>query len=186
MKKIMFFNFSFLYFVCLIAVVSIIMPLNLVHASMDLQTFPIYSKNGAILRVLKINQEVDVIFDSEFDENNKYDGYAYFNVKEPDRLVSRFQNFTSSEMPKVFKFSYAPSSVGSFPITYGMTSDTNDFHKETTIIIDVVDKHSKAMKNDGYCKSSFPEFTLVIKPDFSTGVCVKIDTAKILRERGWR
>lgn len=171
--------------VCLAGIFSIIIPISFTYASMDSSISTIYSKNGTNLRVLKLNQEVDVLFDFKFDGNNMYDGYAYFNIKEPNMLINQSQNFTSSEMPKTFKFSYTPNYVGNFPFTYGATSHIDNFHNDVTFTISVIDEYSKAMNNEGHCKAPFPEFTLIIKPDFSTGACVKMDTAKILKERGW-
>lgn len=171
--------------ICLIGIISIIIPLSYSDEYKESQA-SIYSKNGDKLRVLKLNQEVDIIFNFEFNGNNTSDGFVYYNIKETDKLLTQSQNFTSFEIPKTFKFSYTPSDIGNFPYSHGAASHTNIFHRESTEIITVIDHYSKAMQeSNGNCKSPFPEFVLVIKPDFSTGACVKMDTSKILKERGW-
>jgi len=171
--------------ICLIGIISIIIPPSYGNEYNGSQA-SIYSKNGDKLRVLQVNQEVNIIFHFEFSDNNTSDGFAYYNIKESDKLIAQSQNFTSFEIPKTFKFSYTPRDVGNFWYSYGTASHTNIFHRESTETITVIDHYSKAMQeNNGNCKSPFPEFKLVIKHDFSTGVCVTMDTAKILKERGW-
>lgn len=142
------------------------------------------SKNGTNLTVLKIGQETDVIFPYNF-VHDPFDGYVYYNIVENDRRISQSQNFTANEIPKTFKFSYIPKEVGIFPITKGAMSHTGVWGGETSQSFIVVEKFSKAMKFNGQCQKPFPEFTLIIKPDFSIGTCVKMDTRSKLKERGW-
>lgn len=172
--------------ICLIGVISIIIPTSYSDEYQESQA-SIYSKNDDKLRVLKLNEEVDIIFNFSFELNpNMSDGYAYYNIRESNRLATQSHNFTISEIPKTFKFSYTPSDVGNFQYTRGTVSHTDVFANGLTVTITVIDHYSKAMhESNGNCKSPFPEFKLVIKPDFSTGVCVTMDTAKILKERGW-
>ena len=143
------------------------------------------SKNGTGLITLKAGQEVDIIFTYNFRNDKIFDGYVYYNIGENRKLISQSQNFTISEIPKTFKFFYTPQDVGIFPFTKGSISHDGMWGGEQGQSILVVDKFSKAMKFNGQCKKSFPEFTLVAKPDFSTAVCVKMDTKQILKERGW-
>jgi hypothetical protein len=143
------------------------------------------SKNGTGLITLKMGQEVDVIFTYEFRNDKIFDGYVYYNIGEDGKLISQSQNFTISEIPKTFKFSYTPQAVGIFPFTKGSISHDGIWGGEQGQSITVLEKFSKAMKLNGQCKKPFPEFALVVKPDFSTAVCVKMDTKQILKERGW-
>ena len=143
------------------------------------------SKNGTGLITLKTGQEVDVIFSYDFRNDQIFDGYVYFNVGENGKLISQSQNFTISEIPKTFKFSYIPQDVGIFPITKGSISHDGIWGGEQGQSILVLEKFSKAMKFNGQCTKPFPEFALVAKPDFSTAACVKMDTKQILKERGW-
>ena len=143
------------------------------------------SKNGTGLTVLKLGQEVDIIFQYGFRNNKIFDGYVYYNIAENGKLISQSQNFTISEIPKTFKFSYTPQNVGIFPFTKGSMSHTDIWGGEQGRFITVLEEFSKAMKFNGQCKKSFPEFTLAIKSDFSSGVCVKQETKTKLIERGW-
>lgn len=143
------------------------------------------SKNGTGLVTLKKGQEVDVIFNYDFRNDKIFDGYVYYNIAEAGQLISQSQNFTISEIPKTFKFSYTPQNVGIFSFTKGAMSHTGVSSGEQTQFIAVVEKFSKAMEFNGQCKKPFPEFSFVIKPDFSTIVCVTMDTKQILKERGW-
>lgn len=142
------------------------------------------SKNGTSLTVLKMGQEVYVVFPYDF-VHDRFDGYVYYNIVENDKKISQSQNFTANEIPKTFKFSYAPKEAGIFPITKGAMSHTGIWGGEQSQSFIVVREFSKAMKFNGQCQKPFPEFTLIIKPDFSTGACVKMDTHSKLKERGW-
>jgi hypothetical protein len=143
------------------------------------------SKNGTGLIALKVGQEVDVIFTHEFRNDKIFDGYVYYNIAENGKLVSQSQNFTISEIPKTFKFLYTPQGVGIFPFTKGSMSHSGIWGGEQGQSIIVLEKFSKSMKFNGQCKNPYPEFTLAIKHDFSTGVCVKQETKTELIERGW-
>ena len=143
------------------------------------------SKNGTGLVMLKKGQEVDIIFQYDFRNNKIFDGYVYYNIAEAGQLITQSQNFTISEIPKTFKFSYTPQNVGIFSFTKGAMSHMGMPSGEQTQFIAVVEKFSKAQKFNGQCKKPFPEFSFVIKPDFSKAVCVKMDTKEILKERGW-
>jgi hypothetical protein len=144
-----------------------------------------YSKNGTGLTILKMQEEVNIVFTHAFRNNERFDGYVYYNIIEGNKRITDSKNFTASEMPKTFTFSYIPQKAGIFPITKGIISNSGDFNREESQSIIVLEKFSKAMKFNGQCKKPFPEFTLVIKPDFSTAACVKMETVAILKERGW-
>lgn len=144
-----------------------------------------YSKNGTELIVLKKGQEVDIVFQYEFRNDKIFDGYVYYNIAENGKLISQSQNFTISEIPKVFKFTYTPQNVGEFPFTKGSMSHSGIWGGEQGRSIIVLEEFSKAMKFNGQCKKPFPEYTLVVKHDFSTAACVKYDTKQKLIERGW-
>ena len=143
------------------------------------------SKNGTGLVMLKKGQEVDIIFQHNFRNTKIFDGFVYYNIAESGQLISQSQNFTISEIPKTFKFSYTPKNAGIFSFTKGAMSHTGESSGEQTQFITVVEKFSKAQKFNGQCKKPFPEFNFVIKPDYSTAVCVKMDTKEILKERNW-
>ncbi len=143
------------------------------------------SKNGTGLITLKMGQEVDVIFTYDFRNDKIFDGFVYYNIGEDGKLISQSQNFTISEIPKTFKFSYTPQNVGIFPFTKGAATHSGIPSDEQGQSILVLEKFSKAMKFNGQCKKPFPEFALVAKPNFSTAVCVKMDTKQILKDRGW-
>lgn len=142
------------------------------------------SKNGTGLIALRVQEEVNIVFTYEFNDE-RFDGYAYYNIIEGDKRVTNSDNFTANESPKTFTFPYVPQKTGIFPFTKGVISNSGDFHREESQSIIVLDEFSKAMKFNGQCEKPFPEFTLVIKPDFSTGACVKMDTSFTLKERGW-
>lgn len=141
------------------------------------------SKNGTGLIALKLYDEVNIVFTYHVDEG--FNWYAYYNIIEDGKRVTNSENFTANESPKTFTFSYTPQHTGIFPFTKGVISNSGDYHREESQSVIVLEKFSKAMKFNGQCKKPFPEFALVIKPDFSTGACVKMDTSAILKERGW-
>ena len=143
------------------------------------------SKNGTALTALKMGEAIDIIFTYDFRNDKIFDGNVYYNIAENSKLITQSKNFTISEIPKTFKFSYTPQDVGIFPFTKGSISHDGIGGGEQGQSILVLEKFSKAMKFNGQCKSSFPEFSLVAKPDFSTAACVKMDTKQVLQERGW-
>jgi len=143
------------------------------------------ANNGTNLTILKIGQEVNITFPYHFIDDASFDGYVYYNIIESDKRITQSQNFTSDEIPKTFRFSYTPQEVGIFQITRGAMSHTGVWGGEQSQSFIVIEKFSKSMNSNGQCKKPFPEFILIVKSDFSTGACVKMDTYNILKKRGW-
>lgn len=144
------------------------------------------SKNETGLIALKVDEEVNIVFTYEFRNDKRFDGFVYYNIAEGDRRVTNSENFTADEIPKTFTFLYTPHEPGIFFFTKGAMSQAGDvFGGEQSQSFIVLDKFSKSMKFNGQCKKPFPEYNLIIKPDFSTDACVKMDTYFILKERGW-
>jgi hypothetical protein len=143
------------------------------------------SKNGIGLVVLRTHEEIDIIFNSEFTSHENANGFVYYNIADGNKLITNSENFTADELPKTFTFSFTPQNIGILYFTKGIKFNSDGFYTEGSQSIFVVEKFSKAMMFNGQCKKPFPEFTLVMRPDFSTGVCVKMDTASVLKERGW-
>lgn len=173
---------------CMILLLLIVFVISAVLTSSSQATESdgvFYSKNGTNLAVLRVHDEVDIVFAYGFRSSDKFDGYVYYNIAEDDKKIHGSANFTAGELPQTFDFSYTPKKTGVFFFTRGSMSHSGDFHGEQSMSFIVVEEFSKAMKFNGKCKNAFPEFTLVIKPDFSTGACVTMDTAKNLKGRGW-
>ena len=144
------------------------------------------SKNGTGLVALKTHEEVDIVFaSSELSSRMDSDGYVYYSLYDDNQLITNSENFTTNELPKTFTFSFTPKNTGIFSFTKGIWFNSDNSHKTESQGVIVLEKFSKAMAFNGQCKKPFPEFTLIIKPDFSTAVCVKMDTATKLKERGW-
>ena len=144
------------------------------------------SKNGTGLVALKTHEEVNIIFtSSELSTRLDSDGYVYFGINEGNKLITDSENFTANELPKTFTFSFIPQNTGIFSFTKGIWFNSDNSYRTESQGVIVLEKFSKAMAFNGQCKKPFPEFTLIIRPDFSTGACVKMDTASVLKERGW-
>lgn len=143
------------------------------------------SKNGTGLVALKVHEEIDIIIESvHLLGNRTSDGYAYYNIREDSNVVTSSMNFTADKIPEVFAFPYAPQKTGIFPVNIGAVSTSGDFHRTRSQSIIVVEEFSKAMTLSGLCKSEITQF-LTIKPDYSTGACLTMDTHRVLKERGW-
>ena len=160
------------------------------NADEDLRSFEkidsvFNSKNGTGLTVLKNHEDVDIVFTYESKSQQASDGYVYYHLSEGDKLISNSQNFTANELPKTFTFFFTPQNTGIHYFTKGITFNSDNSGGEESQSIIVIEKFSKAMAFNGQCNKPFPEFTLMIKPDFSTGSCVKMDTASKLKDRGW-
>ncbi|MGQ0795611.1 MAG: hypothetical protein ACT4N5_05440 [Nitrosopumilaceae archaeon] len=143
------------------------------------------SKNGTGLVVLKAHEEVNIIFTYNFSNSQSEGGNAGYAIHGNNKLITDSENFTANELPKTFTFAFTPQNTGIFVFTKGIKFNSDNSHGEESQSIIVVEKFSKAMAFNGQCKKPFPEYTLVVKPDFSTGACVKMDTALKLKERGW-
>jgi hypothetical protein len=135
--------------------------------------------------VLKNHEKVDIVFTYKFKMQQYSDGYVYYHLSEDDKSISDSQNFTANESPKTFTFFFTPQNIGIHYFTKGITLNSDNSGGEESQSIIVIEKFSKAMAFNGQCNKPFPEFTLMIKPDFSTGSCVKMDTASKLKDRGW-
>ena len=93
-------------------------------------------------------------------------------------------NFTSSELPKEIKFDITFENSGNYLeskqiLFSGMDKQPIHYYNS----INVVEKLSKAVNDNGFCKNS--QLNEVIRPDYSSIVCVKDTTVNILKERGW-
>ena len=144
------------------------------------------SKNGTGLIVLKTHEEVDIIFtSSELTTRRDADGFAGYAISDGNKLITDSKNFTANELPKTFTFSFTPPNTGIFVFTKGIKFNSDDSYGNESQSVIVLEKFSRAMAFNGQCKKPFPEFTLIIRPDFSNGVCVKMDTASELKGRGW-
>ena len=144
------------------------------------------SKNGTGLVALKTHEEVNIIFtSSELSTRLDSDGYVYFGINEGNKLITNSENFTANDLPKTFTFSFTPQNSGIFSFTKGIWFNQDKSHKTESHGVIVLAKFSKAMAFNGQCKKPFPEFTLILKPDFSTGACVKMYSVSVLNERGW-
>ena len=144
------------------------------------------SKNRTGLVALKTHEEVDIIFtSSELSTRQDSDGYLYFGINDGNKLITDSVNFTANELPKTFTFSFTPQNTGIFSFTKGIWFNSDHSYKTESEGVIVLAKFSKAMAFNGQCKKPFPEFTLILKPDFSTGACVKMDSVSVLKERGW-
>lgn len=154
------------------------------HDDENVRSF-FHSDNGTGLLVLKAHEEANIAIPSKDLLNNElFSGHAYYNIKEGNNLVTRSENFTANQIPEVFSFSYTPQKTGIFPVTIGAVSDSGDLIRERSQNVIVVEEFSKAMRFSGQCKNPLTPF-LIIKPNFSTGACVTMDTFHILKNRGW-
>lgn len=95
----------------------------------------------------------------------------------------KYAALNETDVPKFFNFTFIPEVKG--PMKYVAFNHHGEENGKSNSIggFIVVEKYSKAVDQKGNCKN--PELMKVMKPDYSTVVCVKHDTVSILKERGW-
>ena len=101
------------------------------------------------------------------------------------KMVEKFTkefDLSTSSLPKLFSQPFVPTQTGKF--TYIISTKVlpdNTGGKSTGGLI-VVEKFGKSYAENNGCKENF---TKIIKPIFSSLVCVSLDTYSKLLERGW-
>ncbi|MGI0073403.1 MAG: hypothetical protein ACREA3_06300 [Nitrosotalea sp.] len=141
-----------------------------------------YSKNGTALFTLKVHEPVNIQFTAVTD-NKTFHGYVWYRILHENNQTSGTENFTGTESPKNFTFSYVPEKTGGFMIENGISSSLPYYNSVRSQPIMVIENFSKAVEFNGQCKQ--PSYILIPTPHYSTGVCVKPHTFFILKERGW-
>ncbi|MDE1765847.1 MAG: hypothetical protein KGI27_06180 [Thaumarchaeota archaeon] len=150
----------------------------------DVSNPTFYSENRTGMAVLRLHDRVNINFTASTGDAG-FDGRVFYTIIEGNNATTKSENFTGKESPKTFSFPYTPDKTGSFGISNGIMTNSGSFRTARDQGFVVVENFSKAMKFNGQCRTPFPHNMLAIKPDFSTGACVKIDTLHVLRQRGW-
>ena len=106
-----------------------------------------------------------------------------FHEKAVYRDSIKYDNLTDTDLPKFFNFTHVPLTKGQmYLITYNHRGDSEENDRvdywEGFV---VVEKYSKAVDQNGACKN--PDLITVIKPSYSSVICVTSSTSQQLHDR---
>lgn len=126
-------------------------------------------------------------YDEDLEVVNGEIGYKFIRQEPIYRAeVAYIQNVSIdvSDLPQTFYFNISFTEPGRyFMINYAHYTTTTWPGDGAYNSIDVVESPSKALKENGYCKTS--GLLPMPKPDFSTIICISESKRQELIERGW-
>ena len=91
-------------------------------------------------------------------------------------------DLSASDLPKLFSQSFVPAQTGKFTYIISTSFSPDDTGRKSTGGLIVVEKFAKSYVENNGCRDGFGH---IIKPGFSSLVCVSSDTYQKLVQRGW-